>query len=325
MIFFINVLRAFAAILITNSHYGIVYPISAIASGGLLGDVLFFAVSGFCLTDIKENFPKWYLKRIFRIFPALWIITFVYVLFGIYAVGDITEFMKMFIFPTNYHFIASIMLIYILYYYVMKLEKLKKNIPAVFIGIVAVQLFIYIFFYDKSFYHIDSVSEPMIRLLFFEAMLVGAYVKMNSERFINKNRVFNWVCTFILIITYFGTKIIFSKFDEIAEYQIINQYVLILLLVSLLISFAGIDSLLSNFNKTIKEGINFISNRTLEIYLVQTVLIEMIARKITVFPINWIVITSVIILFATILHLFSTKIKRILDNKFFRKKVSYDK
>ena len=56
MYYFINCLRALAATLITNAHYTNVYPISIIANGGLLGDILFFAVSGFCLYNIKLKF-----------------------------------------------------------------------------------------------------------------------------------------------------------------------------------------------------------------------------------------------------------------------------
>ncbi len=46
MIFFITFLRALATCLITNSQYTGVYPTDIIANGGLLGDILFFAVSG---------------------------------------------------------------------------------------------------------------------------------------------------------------------------------------------------------------------------------------------------------------------------------------
>ena len=56
MIFFITFLRAFAACIITNSHYTGVYPLEIIANGGLIGNVLFFAVSGYCLANIKTNF-----------------------------------------------------------------------------------------------------------------------------------------------------------------------------------------------------------------------------------------------------------------------------
>lgn len=49
---FIVMIRALAACIITNAHYRGVYPTDLIANGGLLGDVLFFAVSGFCLASI---------------------------------------------------------------------------------------------------------------------------------------------------------------------------------------------------------------------------------------------------------------------------------
>lgn len=55
---FIVLVRAIAAIVITNSHYTGVYPTDLIANGGLLGDVLFFAVSGYCLSNIKDAFPN---------------------------------------------------------------------------------------------------------------------------------------------------------------------------------------------------------------------------------------------------------------------------
>ena len=64
---FVNILKAIATLLITNSHYEVVYPIKILATGGLLGNSIFFLVSGFCLSNIKENFFLWFRKRIIRI------------------------------------------------------------------------------------------------------------------------------------------------------------------------------------------------------------------------------------------------------------------
>lgn len=55
---FIHYLRTIATVLITNSHYSHIWPIADLAAGGLIGNILFFAVSGFCLFNIKENFGK---------------------------------------------------------------------------------------------------------------------------------------------------------------------------------------------------------------------------------------------------------------------------
>ncbi len=88
MIFFVTVLRALAAMIITNAHYVGVYPTDLIANGGLLGDVIFFAVSGFCLANPKLGFFRWYGKRISRIYPQVWLITLLYALIGIFSFAE---------------------------------------------------------------------------------------------------------------------------------------------------------------------------------------------------------------------------------------------
>ena len=51
----------------------------------------------------------------------------------------------------------------------------------------------------------------------------------------------------------------------------------------------------------LKSIITFIAGITLEIYIVQYVLIDLF-RNIAVFPLNWIIITASIILAAVVLH-----------------------
>ena len=78
MIFCVTFLRAIAACIITNSHYTGIYPTDLIANGGLFGDIIFFAVSGFCLYNVKKSFVRWYGKRIYRIYVPVILITFVF-------------------------------------------------------------------------------------------------------------------------------------------------------------------------------------------------------------------------------------------------------
>ena len=70
---------------------------------------------------------------------------------------------------------------------------------------------------------------------------------------------------------------------------------------SLLWLFTGIDQLLEKLPKTIKKVIDFISKLTLEIYLVQSVLIRLISP--IGFPWNFIAVTASIIIAAYLLHL----------------------
>lgn len=319
MIFFITVLRALASILITNSHYTGVYPIEIIANGGLLGDVIFFAVSGFCLYNIKLKFAKWYAKRIIRIYPAVTIMTAIYLLIGFYTLEKMNLF-EYFIYPTYYHFVASIVLLYIIYYIIIKNETLRNNIPKIMMGILFVQIVIYIFLYDKTYYHIDTVREPMIRFLFLQSMLLGAFFRQKSEKYMNKIKIFDWVKLIIFFVLYFASKLLFSKIDEISQYQIANQIILFITLYYFLKCFAEIDDKLNRLPNNIKNIIKFLASITLEIYVVQYPIIP-IFRSLP-FPINWIAITATIIILAYLLHFVSKKFIDVIERKFFNENIN---
>ncbi len=320
MIFFITVLRALAACIITNSHYVGVYPTDLIANGGLFGDVIFFAVSGFCLTNVKNSFPKWYAKRLVRVLIpsiiAVLIIAFFYCLYEVHPEGfrqlhfnlkDILS-ASWFLITWSFHFIPSIMILYIPFYFVMKTQSLRDNVPAV-AGVTAlVWLLIYIFVYDKSYYHIDTVREPMIRFLFFFAMLLGAYFKVNMEKYRNKKSIISWILLPVLFVAYFTSKIIFSRVDSISGLQIVNQFVLFALLTVTFRCFMSIDSWLEKLPKWIKSVITFVSGLTLEIYLVQIGIIPKL--NFLPFPLNWLFITGVIILLAFILNKISSFVQK---------------
>lgn len=302
---FIVLLRALSAMIITNAHYENIYPISIIANGGLLGDVMFFAISGFCLYDIKTDFVHWYKKRLLRIYPSVWIITLVYTFLGYYQFRDISTLLSSFIFPTHYHFIGSIVLLYIPFYLIScvakKNEKTQnRTIVGILVLLIIMQLYIYVFFYNKSVYHIDSVYEPMIRFLFLEAMIIGAIMKINVKQLIQTFSPKSVVSSVILFGLYFISKMGMVRFDWLAPYQIINQYLLLLLLVSLFIMVAGTEKTLPHIPNSCRKVIIYISNITLEIYLVQYVIIDWLNKG--PFPVNFFIVTSGILIVATVLH-----------------------
>ena len=300
MIFFVTVLRALAAMIITNSHYVGIYPTDLIANGGLLGDVIFFAVSGFCLCNVKQGFPTWYAKRVTRIYPQVILITLLYLFVGIISV-DSKGWLYFLVYPTNYHFVASIILLYIPFYFIMKLDKLKQNVHFVFLGVLLAQVLVYIFLVDKTSYNIDTVRAPFIRFIFAEAMLLGAYFRINLDRFKDKNRLINWLLLVFFAGVYFVSKIAFSKWQSISRFQLANQAALLVLLYFVFCCFAGIDSRLERLPKPVKKIIEFISEITLEIYLVQIGIIPFFAERFR-FPVNWVLLTATIIAGAFVLH-----------------------
>lgn len=189
---FIVLIRAFAAIVITNAHYTGVYPTDIIANGGLLGDVLFFSVSGFCLANTQGNFGKWYLKRFIRVYTPTWLITICYTILGAYVVKEWKDLIEFFIWPTHWHFVASIILLYIPLFFISKyIEINTKNFWCLTIALFIIQLFVYLNFYNYDYYHIDNVREPMIEFLFFQAMLLGLYFRWKSQQDNNVHKSLN--------------------------------------------------------------------------------------------------------------------------------------
>lgn len=307
MIFFITVLRALAACLITNAHYEGIYPTDLIANGGLIGDVIFFAVSGYCLCNIKhplsaKGFISWYGKRLWRVYPPVVVCTLIYFLLGAYDFS-IHGFVWWIVYPTYYHFIASIILLYIPFFFFMKIDVLRRNIGKIMIAIAAIWAIVYCFFYDKSYYHIDSVYEPMIRFLFMESMLVGAWFRINDKRIRNCFKIVYPIVTILLFAVYFISKKLFSTRVDLSQFQILNQIIIFALLFFIFRSFSGIDCHLSSLPRWIKKMIEFVSSITLEIYVVQYVLIDLVREWGISFPANWLILTASIIFTAFVLHL----------------------
>lgn len=318
MYVFIDLLKVLAAICITNSHFSKVWPISGIASGGMLGDIIFFAVSGYCLRrpGIRvKMFGKWYGRRIRRIYITVWIVgilTYVFV-GGSFNCRDI---LRTFVYPTPYHFVASIMVLYIIYYFVMwVLERWKistKNACLLYGGLVFV---IYIFTFDKSTYHIDVVEEQFIRFLFLGAMLLGAYFKEkstnNSEKDSPISTLKNTVICGITVIVYFVCKILISKLEILNAVQILTWITIVIALYFIFRWAEDLECRLTNFPPVMKSGIHSIAQLTLQIYLVQYGIIRQFENLI--FPLNLIVIVAFILIVARLVWVVDQFVQKMID------------
>ena len=284
---FIDILKAIAAILITNSHFGHIWPIPAMATGGMLGDVIFFAVSGFCLYSLKQSFPIWYLKRIFRIYPVVWLVTAIALIIGYMSVSDIWDVVKLFVYPTYYHFIGSIMLLYIFYYVFLFLHhRFGVKLQYIMIAVFVIEIICYLFVFDRSVYKIDVVEDYMAKFLFMESMLVGAFFRErinNSKR--NGSIIGAVIALVISVILYFACAFTFRRYEVLSQFQIISHIVTFAFVFALLNLFVLLEEknrirLDNPFGKVIK----LLSKTTLEIYLVQYLVYYLLPSMI--FPLN---------------------------------------
>ena len=317
MVAFVTFLRALATCLITNSHYTGVYPTDLIANGGLLGNIIFFAISGFCLCNIKNNFTRWYAKRATRVYIPVILLTLIYLVLGVANISSSHNIVWWFIYPTNYHFVASIIILYIPFYIIMKFDKLKNNLVYVMSGLFLVILILYFFAFDKSYYHIDVVSEPFVRLLYLESMLLGSYFKLNLDKFRAKDYKIPAIMLILFFVLYFASKLFFSKYSQYSNLQIINQVIIFALLFWIFRFFSSIDLSLQRMPGWLMKVISFLADITLEIYLVQNVILDKL-KYVAQFPFNWFILTFTIIVSAYLLHI-ATKpiikyINKLLEN-----------
>ena len=320
MIFFITFLRALAACLITNAHYTGIYPTDLIANGGLLGDVLFFAVSGYCLFHVKyplsvSGFGRWYGRRVLRVYTPVLIMTVVFMIIGRYRLSDDQGVFWWYVYPTYYHFVSSILILYIPFFFIMKIPALRGRLPLIMIILAGIWMLLYWTVYDRSFYHIDSVHEPMIRLLFLESMLLGAWFRQHDGELRNRFRWSGLTGTVILLVVYFASKLSFSGRAALAPLQFVNQFAIFALLYFLFRTFSGLDARLEKLPVPVKRVIQFISDMTLEIYVVQYVIIDVIREQSLFFPLNWFALTAAILIAAYILHQIVSAIYKLADRR----------
>ena len=77
-LYYIDLLKVIAVFLIINSHCEPVYRIKQLATGGALGNSLFFICSGFCLKEVIENKVSWLVNKILKLYIPTVIITILF-------------------------------------------------------------------------------------------------------------------------------------------------------------------------------------------------------------------------------------------------------
>lgn len=324
----IAILRCLATALITNTHFNNVWPSESLAVGGLLGDVLFFMISGYCLVDSKsKNFFNWYVKRILRIYPAIILMTGFNIAIGYFSMAGKSVF-SVFVYPTLYVFVGAIMLLYIPFYFYRKLitpnafsnesisagaeSKISREKFSL-IGLVAVfacYMLAYVFIVDKSEYWMNAVTHPITLFLYFTAMVSGATLKRID--FLKKtNNIWFWVLLCVLVAVVYAFLLTYVRNHAWTyNYQIVVN---IVLLVAAVLIFKAIFQFEEGFKRILYPNGNTnsrqskcvwkLSELTLDIYVVQRVIIDHLQG--IVFPVNMLLIIPAVITAALVVNYIS--------------------
>ena len=202
---FVALLKAFAALLIINSHYDQIYPIEELATGGAIGNAIFFAISGFCLYPVSETFIQWIPNRLAKLYIPTLIMTMVALL--TYKKGELMldTALSILIWPTFYWFVGAIIIFYILFYI---LKEVKSDKAFLVLGLILTLIYVlyYVILPDKTTWVIEAKGlnslEGYFKLIYyFAAMMMGKWFRIHIDKEYKKSSLLTAFTTSFLNLT----------------------------------------------------------------------------------------------------------------------------
>lgn len=302
----IDILKCLAALIITNSHMEILYhPYEYLATGGAIGDGLFFFCSGFTLfLGRMGRFDNWYKRRINRIYPTV----FVWAFFAALLFGKNWN-MTDIVFRGGGWFVSCIMIYYILLYPIRRF--LLDSIKWVFAFVLLVSL-IWYFVIDRPLGYNMYGNNYFKWCFFFIFMLSGAYMGLHYDK-MKVNCISNSLKFITFTILFYVIFILTRKFDTIKDLQFLSLFMLLGVVIYMfkLCNCKKIKNLYKN--KWLGGAITLIGSLCLEIYLIQGSLFT--DKMNSIFPLNIIIMFVIILIAAYILRCFSRWFSQTFDKQ----------
>lgn len=222
----IDIMKFFAVLLIMNSHADIMYAkYPSLATGGTIGNVMFFFCSGFTLflkpmTGLG-GFTDWYKRRLNRILPTLLaflifgfaVISPCRVFFfgeGVVLINDFIDFKSFFhIFVDNGWFITCILAYYVLIYFLGSyFNKHLTILLIVYFVLVIVWFFVTPHPANYDLYN-NHAGGGITWIMWFMYMLLGALAGSGRLKS-NTSSVTSFVLVLLSIALFYGLYI-YSK------------------------------------------------------------------------------------------------------------------
>lgn len=299
-------IRALGILLITNSHLYGYYPIPELATGGAIGNSIFFCLSGFgiYLSQQKKDrpFSEWLTGRVSRIYPSIWLVLIFIRLPILIFSGDmnadyILTFIGHFLNPTHW-FIRVLIIYYILAFAFLKPDH-KRKILSVLVAMGCIYFLIYFSWMDLSSWLVEDHSIKIIH--YFMIFLFGIYLASINEK-IKYTGIHNYLVVLLILIISYGHKYLMAR-GMLFEFQFIQQVAMYPMLYYLL-KICRAPWLLSILKKP--NGISyiaqFLSEHTLEIYIIQETILRPVQKANLLFPLNMIAFIILAIIFSIMVN-----------------------
>lgn len=286
-------LRFVAIICIANSHLDALYPVTLLATGGSIGNALFFMLSGYGLflsSNIQDKpFLPWYKRRILRIYPSLWLATILMIVIAqsAWRTLGIFDYVRMFVWPTAYWFITALMIFYVIFYFIWQRQNYKYFLVGIFI-LVLPYLYFYLTMIDLSFYSIEGPASGYFKCIFYlQTMFFGGYLA-GCARSDQPNLFKDGLALVFFIALYYGILFFMSKFGG-CHYQAVTHLLMFPILFFFL-RFAESNEITALVqSKYVGMVISLMAALTLEIYLLHGSVRQFPFVLKTIFPLNIVV------------------------------------
>lgn len=261
-----------ATALITLSHLDAFVPDPRIATGGAIGNSLFFFLSGYGLamslnatgSDASLHSLLAYLrKRLLRLYPAVLIVACAMLATRQIGISGITDFAAVFLWPTPFWFISAVVVFYIPVFYLARLA------PAGIATAMAILVVPYIFFYSQLDLSKFVVEGPdyFKWINYFGITLMGCLVA--RQKLTPLFSLFTTAALLVSLLLFLVTKLTVFKYD--VGYMQFLFHVWLYPIIYFSFHVLSSETLLQKIRATpVFPAIALLAGLTLEIYLTQT-------------------------------------------------------
>jgi hypothetical protein len=325
-----DMLRCLAIIMIINSHMDVLYPIPEMATGGAIGNAVFFMLSAYGISLSDESNPKSFSvfmgKRISRIYPPVWSsIVFIIIpliiinyyespesaidLAILFGLNDpLTAIGIIFYPPTQYWFLCALMLYYVIGFFAIKLYD-----PARMLLLLAPAFFLYVIFYIDISDYSRLVIEQQIKfklVFYYGVFMFGIYLAKSRGRSIifNGSGIFYLVLLFVSVLVFYGHKLLMAA-GYLMEYQFVQHIMIFPIILSLicLLQSKFIHTVLDSSAK-LKFCVGIISAMTLELYLTHGPIRGLVLRLGLSFPLSVLSYVVIVVVYSYVLHSINSRL-----------------
>lgn len=312
-------LRCLAIMVIVNSHSETFYPIAHLATGGAIGNSLFFALSSFGLYFSEQKSPRafidWYSRRIARIYPTLWV-TLVVLLFPMLLYqrelrfDHLLEYAGEFFYPNSrWWFLNALLVYYFFLFYIIKNYSHKKLATAAVSG-MSLYIFAYLNFVDLSAWTVEDYL-PFKLIFYFSMFLFGVYLAAKQSQMTYSFGKDTLLLGSFIILMY-GHKYLMTKGLPFST-QFIQQLLLFPIVYYFFkVSQSEVISITLMNLPVVSNVINFIANITLEIYLVHILLLPPFRQLDLPFPLDWALFIAITLTLAVLIHYLTQRVMEFL-------------